>query len=172
MYASDTDVAVEKSMREIQQMVRRAGAKTWYQGEDSSSASIAFELGDRRILFELPIPQEAEFTYVKRTVRGKTKSLKRNDRDLGRALDQAKRSRWRALMLTIKAKLVSVDARIETVEEAFLAQVVMVDKNGKSARFYKFAKLAIENVYKAGQPALPSGPSGMPVEPFQIGGGE
>lgn len=37
------------------------------------------------------------------------------------------RSRWRALYLTVKAKLESVDAGIETFEEAFLAHIVMPD---------------------------------------------
>jgi hypothetical protein len=38
-----------------------------------------------------------------------------------------RREKWRAQLLCIKAKLVSVDSGIETFEDAFMAHVVMPD---------------------------------------------
>lgn len=40
---------------------------------------------------------------------------------------QAERQRWRALFLVIKAKLESVESRIATFEEEFLAHIVLPD---------------------------------------------
>src|ERR1700723_2772498 len=40
---------------------------------------------------------------------------------------QLARQRWRALLLVIKAKLESVESGIETLEEAFYANIVMPD---------------------------------------------
>lgn len=40
-------------------------------------------------------------------------------------LEQEERTKWRALLLTIKAKLVSVENGVESFEEAFLAHLVL-----------------------------------------------
>jgi hypothetical protein len=63
--------------------------------------AVAFEMSARRVLFRLALPAGTE--------------------------PQAERSRWRALLLSIKAKLVSVESGIETFEDAFMAHVVMPD---------------------------------------------
>jgi hypothetical protein len=57
------------------------------------------------------------------------------------------REAWRALLLCIKAKLVSVESKIETFEEAFLAHVVMPD--GKTA--YEHTRPRIAAMYKGGE---------------------
>ena len=43
------------------------------------------------------------------------------------AWEQALRTRWRALLLCIKAKLESVESGIETFDTAFMAQIVLPD---------------------------------------------
>ncbi len=40
-------------------------------------------------------------------------------------LEQQERVKWRALLLTVKAKLVSVENGVESFEEAFLAHLVL-----------------------------------------------
>lgn len=166
-YAAETGVPVDRSQREIEQLVRRAGARTFYRGEDLEKAFVAFDLNDRRILFELPLPQSAEYSFGER--RGR--KVKLTPQQSEQLQGQATRAKWRALALTIKAKLVSVESRIETVEEAFLAQVVISDARGNSARFAKFAELAIKKIYEKGLPALP-GPAGGTVEPLQLPSGK
>jgi hypothetical protein len=166
-YARGTEVAVERSQREIENLVRKAGARTFYRGEDLEKAFVAFDLGDRRIMFELPMPQPAQFAFSKRNGR----QSKNSDNQVAALIEQAQREKWRALAMTIKAKLVSAEAGIETIEEAFLAQVVMTDADGRSARFAKFAALAIKQVYERGLPALPAGAGGN-VEPRALGGGK
>ena len=62
------------------------------------------------------------------------------------SLRNRRRSAWRALALTVKAKITSVDSGIETFEEAFLAQVVVRDA-GKMRRFGEVAARAIAESY-------------------------
>lgn len=102
-YAERTDVPVERSRGEIERLVTKAGAKSYASFLEETRAVIVFEAGNRRIRFDLPLPEDTDKNAQKR------------------------RARWRALLLVIKAKLESVESKIETFEEAFLAQVVMPD---------------------------------------------
>lgn len=122
-YARDTSVAVEKSEAEIKAVIRRYGADSVASFETKGSAMIAFEMRGRRVVFKLPLPdrRSAEFTE---TPSGR---YARSDKDAEKAWEQACRSRWRALLLCIKAKLESVEAEIESFEDAFLAHIQMPD---------------------------------------------
>lgn len=98
-YAAKTKVLPTKTRLEIESLVTKAGATHFGVMNEPDKAFIVFRLKDRNIRFTLPVnPQWAE---------------------------QQVRSRWRALLLVIKAKLESVESGIETLEEAFLAHVVM-----------------------------------------------
>jgi hypothetical protein len=77
----------------------RATAIGMFSGSDGPA--VAFEMHGRRVLFRLALPTGTD--------------------------PQTERARWRALLLSIKAKLVSVESRIETFEDAFMAHVVMPD---------------------------------------------
>ena len=70
------------------------------------------------------------------------------------AHEQATRQRWRALALSIKAKLESVESGIEQFEEAFMAQIVL--PNGKTVG--EWVAPQIEASYKSGNmpPMLPA----------------
>jgi hypothetical protein len=99
---------------------------------ESAKAIILFEAHVRRLRFDLPLPD------------GK-----------GDRADQARKQRWRALLLCIKAKLEAVASNIETFEEAFLAHVVMPD-NRMDIRPPRIAQIAKRGEM---QPLLP-GPKG------------
>lgn len=153
-YANDTSVSVGKSKGEIEDLVQRAGGRKFATLVDESHAAVMFELSDRRVMFELPLPPRERFAT--RMVRGRRveASSERQQRDW----EQACRSLWRALHLAIKAKLISVESGVETFEEAFLAQVV-VPHGGKAKRFGELAVKAIEQAYtrNALPPLLGSG---------------
>lgn len=89
-----------------------------------------FEAHGRRLKFELPLlvakPGENEASRKTR--------------------EQITRSRWRALLLCIKAKLEAVESKIETFEEAFLSHVIMPD--GRTVA--EHAIPAIEQAYSSG----------------------
>jgi len=103
-YAERTSVAVDKSRADIEKALAKYGARSFGYFSESARAVIVFEAFERRIRFDLPLPE----------------GNKPKD-------DQTRRSRWRALLLCIKAKLEAVDSKIESFEEAFLAHVVMPD---------------------------------------------
>lgn len=122
-YAKDTSVSVERTEGEIKSIIRKYGATSFASFESGVTAMIAFEMQGRRIVFKLPLPdkeaKEFKFTPAKRIARSKDQQL--------HAWEQACRSRWRALLLSIRAKLESVEAGIETFEDAFLAHIQMPD---------------------------------------------
>lgn len=98
-YAARTKVPVNKSKQDIEAVLTKYGAKRFAYYAEPKRASVVFEAAERRIRFDLPLPDG----------------------------EQAQRVRWRALLLCIKAKLESVESKIETFEEAFLSHVVLPD---------------------------------------------
>jgi hypothetical protein len=103
-YAEKTKVPVDQTRSDIEKTLARYGASRFAFMSESGRAVIMFEAGGRRIRFTLPLPK--------------------GDSDKEQ---QQRRHKWRALLLCIKAKLESVQSKIETFEEAFLAHVVMPD---------------------------------------------
>jgi hypothetical protein len=124
-FATNTSVSVEKTESEIKATLRRYGATGFGSFETSGAVMMAFEMKERRIVFKLPLPQrtEKQFTHTKRGYN----AIERTAEAAYAAWEQGCRSKWRALLLCIKAKLESVEAGIETFEDAFLAHIQMPD---------------------------------------------
>jgi hypothetical protein len=111
VYAAETKVPVEQSRVEIERTLARYGADRFAFMSEAGRAIIMFEANNRRLKFDLPLPAK-----------------KPGENDASRKTrEQMTRSRWRALLLCIKAKLEAVESKIETFEEAFMAHVVMPD---------------------------------------------
>lgn len=151
-YAENTSVSVERSIADIITLVKRAGASQIGQMDDDAFYAIQFTLADRMIRFRLPWPKlDAMPTH-----NGRHQALTRAQR-LDK-LEQVKRSKARALLLVIKAKLESVESGIETMEQAFLANVVL---HGGQTVYDRIAEpIALE--YQTGRPTvagLLAGPS-------------
>lgn len=139
MYASGTTVAVMQSRTEIAELLKKMGAIKTGVAEEPGAALIYFHLGDRIIKMLVPIPTEHE-------VRGKSKA-KLTESQVRQRMAKAERERWRALVLALKAKFVSIEAGVETFEEAFLAHVVM--PGGDTV--YQRARPLIEESYATGK---------------------
>lgn len=125
-YAERTRVPISQTKSEIERIVMRYGATSFVAGSSmNGGAMICFEASDRRVMIRTGIPES----------------------------EQAARAKWRALLLCIKAKLESVEAGIETFEDAFLAHVVMPDGMTVSGH----VRPRIHSAYKEGtmQPLLP-----------------
>ena len=154
-YATETSVSVSRSRAEIEDMVQRAGGAAFGSILQDARAVVLFELAQRRVMFELPLP--AKDAFAMRLVRGRKVRSSPEQQTAG--WEQACRTRWRALALAIKAKLVSVESGVESFEEAFLAHLVVPGKDGGAARFSSVALPAITEAYARGQlpPLLPSG---------------
>jgi hypothetical protein len=119
-YAAHTTVPVEKSKSQIERLVRLYGAKGFVAGWQNDQARVEFIAHDRHIRFTVAIPQAA----------------------------QAERQKWRALLLLVKAKLESVDAKIATFEEAFATDIVMPD--GRTV--WESVREPIKLAYQSGKP--------------------
>lgn len=120
-YAATTKVPVDQTRNEIERTLTRYGASRFAYFSEEGRAIIVFEAEDRRLRFDLPLPQ--------------------GDSD---KIAQQRRQKWRALLLAIKSKLESVLSGIETFEEAFLAHVVMPD----GITVGQHARIGIETAYK------------------------
>lgn len=110
MYASKTAVPIDRSKAEIETILKKYGASAFGYMTQNSSSLIMFEVHGKRIQFSLPLPP-----YPKENSTNKALS------------DHAQlcRSKWRSLVLCIKAKLESVSAGITTLEQEFMAHIVL-----------------------------------------------
>jgi hypothetical protein len=146
-FANDTTVPVERSKAEIERLLGRYGAARFMSGWDGDTAVIGFVLGNRTIRFTLPLPAKTD----KQFHRTPTGRQRRNPADAERAWEQACRSRWRALLLVIKAKLEAVQVGISTVEDEFLAWTVLP---GDGRTVGERLRLTIDESVRSGKPAL------------------
>lgn len=119
-YASSTSVAVEKSRAEIETVLTKYGAEAFGYRTSQSAAMIEFAWQGRHVRFLLPLPdrsaREFQFTPAGRRRLSADKSVQ--------AWEQACRSRWRALLLAVKAKLECVEIGISQFDQEFFAFLV------------------------------------------------
>lgn len=121
-FAERTEVPIAKTKGEIDGLLRKHRATGFGTFEEADRALIVFQMKDRRIRFDLPLPKASDRRF--------TVAPNHRQRSAGAATaawEQACRSRWRALFLCIKAKLESIESGIETFDDAFLAHIQMPD---------------------------------------------
>lgn len=111
MYAANTTVPIEKSQAEVKKILQRYGATSFAFFENQETAIIAFELKSRRIKFNVPMPKPIPPANARQVAINK--------------YEQLCRSRWRSLCLAIKAKLECVDSGITTLDQEFLAHILL-----------------------------------------------
>ena len=153
-YAAQTEVPVEKSKAEIEQMLVRYKATSFVTGWNADSAMVEFRLRDLSIRFILPLPDRNEERFKKKIVRNHKKALTQLQSE--RAYEQEVRQRWRALNLVVKAKLEAVETGISTLEKEFLAFIVIPGGNGVT-----IGDWVIENAI----PAIKKGHSPLALAP-------
>lgn len=120
-YASKTSVSPNQSLTDIQAVLDRYGCKNFAFGRQDDQVMVMFEMDKRQVRFIVRLPDEKDREYTHTPSTGKLRSTQ-SAKD---TYDQAIRQRWRALLLTIKAKLESVESEIETFEEAFMGQLLI-----------------------------------------------
>lgn len=128
-YAAGTDVPSDRSRAEIEKTVTRYGATRfsygWEDDRDGVAAVIQFVRDGLVIRFTLAFPSREDPEFIL-TPTGRDRS----DSAAAAAYEQAVRSKWRALLLVVKAKLEAVESGITTFETEFLPHVVM--PNGRT----------------------------------------
>jgi hypothetical protein len=118
-YAARTKVTTLATRSEIERLLLRAGAQAFAYGQDGAAVNIAFRMKGRHYRFTVKMPDN----------------------------DQALRSRWRALLLIIKAKLEAVAAGVSTFEDEFLGETVT--PSGQTVQ--EWLRPQIEDAYKLGR---------------------
>lgn len=151
-YAENTTVPAERSRSEIETVLHRYGASGFLSGWTATSAFIMFELHERRIKFILPMPDRNDVSIVKMRAGGWKDAPKSVQEE---RYQQEIRRRWRSLSLAIKAKLEIVTSGIATLEEEFMAHVVL--PNGKTVGEEISPQLEIAYQTKQMPPLLGSG---------------
>lgn len=119
-YAKSTTVSPEKSQEEIKKTLRKYGADRFGIMEEKNKGHVMFEYNG--LLIQMSVDFEDRENFSK-TESGK----KRIDSAIETAFEQSIRQKWRALLLAIKAKLESVESGISTIEQEFMAFVMMPD---------------------------------------------
>src|SRR5262245_44484872 len=122
-YASNTVVAVEQTRAEIERLLTRHRCTKFLAGVDHEAhrATVQFQAHNRIVKFEISLPDrnDPKFRKIKRSY------LERTQAGVDKLVDQEERTRWRALLLVIKAKLEAVESNIATFEDEFLAHTLL-----------------------------------------------
>lgn len=127
-YAAGTKVTVERSRAELDSLLSKHGATSrGIQCNDAEGiAMVAFIIHGHKYRIELPLPKLTLNVVVKEQPRGwdSWSSSRRSDYAT-KTWQQACRERWRALVLTVKAKLEIIAIGVSSVEREFLADMVL-----------------------------------------------
>jgi len=120
-YAATTSVSSANSKAEIEALVERYGAAQFVSGWSADKAVVGFTMRGRQVKFVLTMPDKGqkEFTHHSKGRRTPEAAIAQ--------WEQACRSRWRALLLVIKAKLEAVESGISVFEDEFMANIVLPD---------------------------------------------
>jgi hypothetical protein len=118
-YARGTTVSADRSLAEIRRLLQRYGADGFQPTEDwvGNRIAIQFSVHGRLIRFVLPLRKVDDF---RTTPAGR----RRTQAGAETAWEQDCRERFRALALSINAKLETVESGIATFDEEFLSRIV------------------------------------------------
>lgn len=109
-YAEKTSVPIDRSQSEVRKILSKYGASGFAYAEALDVSMVMFEMKGRRIKFILPMPKRPSPNATQSSIK---------------TYEQLCRSRWRSLVLAIKAKLECVDSGIATLEQEFMAHIVL-----------------------------------------------
>ena len=152
-FAAKTTTTVAKSKADIEATLERYGADQFITGWKDNEAVIAFRMQNRHVKFRLPLPakDDEEITHYRHSTSGNL--VERASSTAEKMYEQACRSRWRALLLVIKAKLEAVETGITIFDDEFLAHIVMPD----GLTVAEHVQPSIERAYETGNmpPLIP-----------------
>src|SRR5688572_24069380 len=108
-FASETKVSPEQTLMDIRKTLTRYKATGFGIVEDATRVGVTFDMEGRRVRFVVPLPSRDDkgFRYTTGGRHGRAGQFSEQK------YEQGIRQRWRALLLTIKAKLESVESQIE-----------------------------------------------------------
>jgi hypothetical protein len=152
-YAATTTVPIERSRAEIERLLLAKGASKFMSAFDQAQgkAIIGWTMEGRMVRLLIPLPDPAAREFTERFYRGRPTYTKLSLEAARVKWEQACRTRWRAILLILKAKFEAVEAGISSVEREFLADTLLA--NGQTVGHWLAPQL--ESMYANGRmPAL------------------
>jgi hypothetical protein len=132
--AAETSVTVEKSQEDLLKILRRYGARSFGFDEspDGKEASVSFRIthGGR----DLPVQLRVEVDAVYNALYAGKPAYYRGLNRTKQWREQAKRTAWRLLVDWLDAACSTTAIGVQSVEEVFLAHVVVRDAHGQPKR--------------------------------------
>lgn len=119
-YAEKTTVPIEKSKADIERILRKAGADQFVSGWDREKGvgRIQCKLDGIFLQFSITAPEPDRFR--------KTGTGRMRDEDaLKTVLEKEEQRRWRGLLLVIKAKLEMIQTGQTTIQDEFMANILL-----------------------------------------------
>lgn len=107
-YAKNTSVPISRSKTQIEETLLRYGIGEFGMGTSPRGDGIIFKKGDRMYKINVPNPDPDNYSTDAR-------------------YEQARRQRWRILLLSIKAKLEEIEAGLISFDDQFLAYMALPD---------------------------------------------
>lgn len=161
-----TEVQVERSQGEIRKLLHSHGASNFSFAEGSHEGSIwaavEFVHGGSRVRIQVPLKEPELAVINSKLSRTRTKNRAQIVDEL---VEQEARRIWRVLFHGLKARLVSVEERVETFEQAFLAHLVDPITN---QTLWESMKAPIESgVMRVGGAGLTVGPPQLGPAPLR-----
>lgn len=125
-YAKTTTVSPDKSKAEIERILRRYGADQFGYSSltpehGPSRAVVVFKVQGLMVRLPITLPDRNDVQFQRTPVNKNWRSPEATEA----AWEQACRQRWRALVLFTKATLEAVEAGIITLDQAFLAHIIL-----------------------------------------------
>lgn len=151
-YAAGTEVPVERSREALHKLLRAHGStELAFASGERGHSRVGFKIDGRLYAIEVPRIDISKL----RVPSGTFGSLEARRRAV---LDGEERRLWRCLLLVVKAKLEAARNGISTIEDEFLAHVVMAD----GRRLGDALRPRIEELARSGSvpSLLPSGDGG------------
>jgi hypothetical protein len=161
IFAANTSVAVDRTKVELERLLVKHGAAQYGTAHDDANgfALVYFALGGRQIRLQIPIPKLDAWPDPKRSDYSQAKGLKKCPQSWNRMgesaraqwvreqWEQACRTRWRCMLLIVKAKLELIGMQLSTVDREFLADITLPD--GRSVG--ELLRPGIEQAYMSGK---------------------
>lgn len=114
-FAENTKVPIGRTQDEIKKILSKHGATGFVFGENQNTAMLMFDMASRRIKIAIKLPQPPSPNATQSSIK---------------TYEQIKRSKWRCLLLVVKAKLEAVESGITSLEHEFMANILL--PNGKT----------------------------------------
>lgn len=119
-YAKGTEVPVDRTRAELERLLAAHGATGFGYGWDSGRHRVVFRIADRMIRLEISGPERTEFV---KTPTGRSRTAQQ----ITEQVAAETRRRWRSLLLVTRARFVAVEDGVQTLQDAFMADVVLPD---------------------------------------------